>query len=291
MHRRNWKKRAMGICFVFILCMGIFTGCEKAVAEVNEDQLKVTLFRVGKADAIVLETGGRALIIDGGEEEDGEEVVAYLKQQHISEVDALIITHYDHDHVGGADTVVETLNVKEVFVPAYEGSNVEYVDFMRALEKKKIQPKPLTSAVTFSFGNAQVEVDPPSTYQVDYEKAEMDNNFSLITTVTHGKNKLLFMGDAEKWRIRDWLDQERTPQCDFLKVPHHGVYNKALGELVEAVQPKEAVICSSNKNPADPQTLELLKETNMQVFQTKDGNVTVLSDGIKLEMDQQLEEE
>lgn len=291
MHRGNWKKRAMGICLVFILCLGIVTGCEKAESEVNEDQLKVTLFRVGKADAIVLETGGRALIIDGGEEEDGEEVVAYLKQQHISEVDALIITHYDHDHVGGADTLVETLDVKEVFVPAYEGSNVEYVDFIHALEEKKIQPKPLTSAVAFSFGNAHVEVEPPSTYQMDYEKAEMDNNFSLITTVTHGKNKLLFMGDAEKWRIRDWLAQERDPQCDFIKVPHHGVYNKALKELVEAVQPKAAVICSSNKNPADPQTLELLKETNMHVFQTKDGNVTVLSDGTKLEMDQRLEEE
>ena len=49
------------------------------------------------------------------------------------------------------------------------------------------------------------------------------------------------------------------------------------------------MICSSNKNPADVQTLELLKGRNCSVFQTKDGNVTVVSDGGCLEVHQQLE--
>lgn len=50
-----------------------------------------------------------------------------------------------------------------------------------------------------------------------------------------------------------------------------------------------AVICSSNKNPADPQTIELLKKYNVHIFQTKDGNITVISDGTSLEMKQELE--
>ena len=74
-----------------------------------------------------------------------------------------------------------------------------------------------------------------------------------------------------------------------LKVPHHGVYNTALQELFETVEPECAVICSSNKNPADPQTIELLKKYNVHVFQTKDGNITVISDGTSLEMKQELE--
>ena len=58
-----------------------------------------TFLKVGKADAIVLESGGRAMVIDTGEEDDGQELVDFLKNRNISLVDVLIITHYDKDHV------------------------------------------------------------------------------------------------------------------------------------------------------------------------------------------------
>ena len=119
--------------------------------------------------------------------------------------------------------------------------------------------------------------------------AEIDNNFSLITTIMHGENVLLFTGDAEKQRTREWLSGKDKQDCDFLKMPHHGVYHTALKELLEAVMPEYAVICSSGKNPADPETLELLKNYGISTFQTKDGNVTVISDGKNLEVHQALE--
>ncbi|MEG2204316.1 MAG: hypothetical protein RRY21_04050, partial [Oscillospiraceae bacterium] len=74
-----------------------------------------------------------------------------------------------------------------------------------------------------------------------------------------------------------------------LKMPHHGVYNAALKELLEATSPEFAVICSSRKHPADSQTIELLRKRQVQSWETKDGNVTVLSDGSKLEIHQELE--
>ena len=69
--------------------------------------LKIVLLKVGKADAIIAQANGKAIVIDAGEEEDGEEIVTYLKNQGLSRIEALIITHYDRDHVGGADTLVE----------------------------------------------------------------------------------------------------------------------------------------------------------------------------------------
>lgn len=56
------------------------------------------------------------------------------ENQGISNVDTLIITHYDQDHVGGADTLVEAMEIGRVLLPAYEGDSTEYVDFMNALE-------------------------------------------------------------------------------------------------------------------------------------------------------------
>lgn len=253
------------------------------------EPLKATFLKVGKADAIAIQTGEDTLVIDTGEEEDGEELVFYLKNQGISQVDTLLITHYDQDHVGGADTLIESMDVGRVLVPDYEGTSTEYQDFMVALEEKGMTAERLKKAEEFELGSATVLVEPPASCEIKNGEAEMDNNFSIITTVIHGKNRLLFTGDAEKQRIRQWLREEQAEKCDFLKVPHHGVYNTALQELFEAVMPEYAVICSSNKNPADPQTIELLKKNNTHVFQTKDGNITLISDGKSLEMKQNLE--
>ena len=117
---------------------------------------------------------------------------------------------------------------------------------------------------------------------------DYDNNFSLITTIQHGENRLVFMGDAEKPRIRQWLADSHPEPCDFLKVPHHGIYNKALEELFSTLSPQYAVICSSKKNPAEMKTLELLKQFCPHVFETKDGNVMVISNGRNLEVSQKI---
>lgn len=250
--------------------------------------LKVTLLKVGKADAIVVQSGDKTMIIDTGEEDDGEELTVFLKNQGVSYVDALIITHFDNDHVGGADTLVESVDIGQVFLPAYLGSSAEYLDFMNALQHKGISPQCLTQPAEFWLGDASVLVEPPLSYEATDGSEETDNNFSLITTVIHGENRFLFAGDAEKRRLREWLSGGSAEECDFLKIPHHGVYNTALRGLLDETSPKYAVICSSDKNPAQVQTLELLEQYNIHVFQTKDGNVTATSDGKHLEVHQKL---
>ncbi|MEG1782060.1 MAG: MBL fold metallo-hydrolase [Oscillospiraceae bacterium] len=251
--------------------------------------LEVSILRVGKADVIVLISGEEVMVIDAGEEEDGEELIEFLSQQGLSHIDTLIITHFDRDHVGGGDSVVEELLIGQVIIPDYEGVNPEYSDFMDSLQEKNITPVALTEPMEFTFGESKVTVEPPLSYDLSNEKGENDNNFSLITTVVHGENRLIFTGDAEKQRIREWLSQGTAAPCKFLKMPHHGVYNSALKDLLEATTPEFAVICSSNKHPADEKTLELLKEYKVNAKQTKDGDVSITSDGYKIEIHQKLE--
>lgn len=248
--------------------------------------LQVTLLKIGCADAIVVQEGDKTAVIDAGEEEDGAEVVAFLEDQGISYIDTLIITHFDKDHVGGADTLVEALEIGQVLIPDYQGESTEYSDFLSAMEQKGITPLSLTESMEFKLGEADVLVEPPLSYEIPDGEIEYDNNFSLITTITHGGNRLLFAGDIEKQRIREWLAQGTATECDFLKIPHHGVYNKALPGLIDAVSPKYAVICDSDKNPAEAKTLELLRQVNAQVMETKSGDVTVISDGLDLKVSQ-----
>lgn len=289
MIRKYKTAAAVFVLLAAAACVLILLQWNPPSGDSRTEPLKVTLLKVGKADAIVVQTGDKTMVIDAGEEEDGEELAAFLSNQGISYVDALVITHFDQDHVGGADTLAETLDIGQVLVPAYQGSGTEYTDFLNALDQKGIVPQQLTQPVEFGLGEADVLVEPPLSYQMAEGESEVDNNFSLITTITHGDNRLLFTGDAQKQRIREWIEGGTATACNFLKVPHHGVYDTALQELIDTVEPQYAVICSSSKNPADIQTLELIKQNNIQVFQTKDGDVTVISDGNSLEFHQELE--
>lgn len=272
-------RRALAFLFSVLLFL---SGCQNREGDV----LKVSLLKVGKADAIVVQQGTQTMVIDAGEEEDGAELVEFFEEQEISEVDILIITHFDKDHVGGADTLVEAMEIGEVILPDYETDGTEYWDFMNALEGKDLTPQHLTQSAKFALGNASVLVEPPQDYMAGSSAEDIDNNLSLITTITYGENRLLFTGDAEKARLREWLTGGTAGDCDFLKIPHHGVYSEALKELLEAVTPEYAAICSSSKNPAEQKTLDVLKQYQVQTVQTKDGDIIVTCDGERLEVTQ-----
>lgn len=276
------NKPGMGALLLLLSLLLLLCGCRPE----EKDLLRVSLLKVGKADAIIVQLGTQTMVIDAGEKEDGMEVAEFLEAQGISRIDFLIITHFDKDHVGGADTLVEAVEIGEVILPDYEGDNAAYLNFMDALESRGIAPQRLTQPAEFRLGDASVVVEPPQSYTPDPDEKEADNNFSLITTITYGENRLLFTGDAEKTRLREWLSGGTAADCDFLKVPHHGVYNKALEELLEAVTPEYAAICSSAKNPAEQKTLEALEQYQARTFQTKDGNITVVCDGERLAVSQ-----
>ena len=96
----------------------------------QKDALKITFLKVGKVDAIIAQTQEKTMVIDAGEEDDGEEVVSFLTNQGVFKVDVLIITHYD-----------------------YEGNHIEYLDFMTSLDEKNIKPQLLTEPIEFQFGD------------------------------------------------------------------------------------------------------------------------------------------
>ena len=247
--------------------------------------LTVTFLDAGKADAIFLKSGGGFLVIDTGERDDGYDLCRALRKQGASSVDVLIITHFDRDHVGGAATLCDQFPVGRVLLPDYEGDSAEYRDFTASMAQRGIVPERLRESVSFSFGSCDVLVEPPTDYAGAGED-DNDNNFSLITTVCHGSLRLVFAGDAEKARIREWLGGESAQACDFLKLPHHGVYNGALKDLLRRLDPRVAVICDSDKNPAEEKTLSLLEKHGAQVYETRNGTVTLLSDGRTLTVTQ-----
>lgn len=289
------------MALMLTVCM-IFTGCDNngsgegqgpdatGAAQNHDDSepgtLKVYCFELGKADSFLIYNNQATIIIDAGERGQGKDILQYMENNDINGIDMMFITHFDKDHVGGADTVVEQIAVDRIILPAYEGTSSEYSDFMLAVENAGITPERVTEVQTLQLGLATATVEPPESYEIEDSSEEYDNNFSLITTVEFGSKRMVFAGDIEKKRIREWLAGGTAQQCDVLKVPHHGFYNAALEELFATLQPTYAVICDSEKNPAADKTLELLKKYGADYLETKDGDITILCDGENIEIHQ-----
>ena len=276
------KKTAALLAAVTVLSL---TGCAGGTAQSASEpeapavtgNVTVTAFNVGKADALVIQTQNTVTVIDAGNKGDGKVIDKFLTAQGIDTVDLMIITHFDKDHVGGASRVINKLNVKEVLVPDYTSEIDEYKSFIEKAEETETTVTPL------AFGSSR-EWSPDDTIGTIYASEkdnygrDEENDFSLVLYMRHGDNKFLFAGDAEDPRQQEIINLN-LGKVDFLKFPYHGNYMPTTERFLDACDPKYTVVCCSEKEYADPNTVETLEKRKIETYYTCDGNVTAVSDG------------
>lgn len=279
-------KRILMVCLTALLCLCLF-GCTGGGETKTRETLPVTgsltvaVLQIGKADAIVIHTDNHAMLIDTGESDDGGKVLNYLNGQGISKVDYMLITHYDRDHVGGADRILNYMEVGQIIRPDYVGEREEYDVLLADIAELGVSDRVMAAGspdLTFMLDDVQVTVNAAAkTTYTNSAGVVQDNNFSLVTRLHHGNQVLLFTGDCEDDRLAELIAGDADWSADYLKVPYHGNATKLTASLVKAVNPRYAVICDSAKNPADDATLTALARA--QVFCTKEGTVIAVSDG------------
>ena len=280
--KNNHSLKLIGAAILLLVVCLLLTFRPTAPEKSDISQLYVNILKIGKADSIVLQTEDKVMLIDTGETENADKIKDFLEDNKISKIDSLIITHYDKDHVGGASSIADSFEIGDVYMPDYEGSRPEYSEFLDALNRKSVKAKRLRNTISFNMADCSVTIDPPLSYDIADNSEEYDNDFSLITTVVHGENTLVFTGDAEDKRTNEWLSGVHTLSCNLLKMPHHGRYHETTEYLISALAPQYTVICDSQKHPAAEETLEILKAHQTEIYETRYGTVTAISDGKKL---------
>lgn len=281
MKGKTHRGRTAGVLALLLALAVLWAGAGRLrVSETADaDALTITALAVGKADALIVQEGGHALLIDTGEEDDGDEIVQELKEKGIRRLDLLIVTHFDKDHVGGAAYVMEQMEVSAVLMPDYEGDRPEYREFLERLEGHTNAQR-VTGTLELSKGAMEIAVyaaEDPQGLQAG--KEEYDNDMSLVTSIRYGDRRFLLTGDIEGDRIWQMLAGDTDWKHDWIKMPHHGRYDEALAALLEAVSPQAAVICCSEKHPADKKTRKMLEERGISVWDTAEQAVVTVSDG------------
>ena len=135
------------------------TGCGRSDAGANS--MTVLYLDVGKADCTILTDGAHTVLIDCAETDDGETILSVLKENRISQIDLLIVTHFDKDHIGGVPEVLSSFSVLHVIEPDYAPENPEaeaYTAYRAALELASITPEAVSDALDVTLGDMQLSI-------------------------------------------------------------------------------------------------------------------------------------
>ena len=203
--------------------------------------IQVSFINVGQGDSILIRDGnGFDVLIDGGKTSAGPTVVAYLRNQGVDDIEVMVASHADSDHIGGLIDVLELddIPVESVFYNGYPGDTTTWSNFVTAVTNEGLT---LTSAQypqSFIWGVSSVNILNPISGLVNPEQ----NDASVVILLDHGDIEFLFTGDIGASVESDILDRGSSVVADILKVSHHGSkYASSAGFLAE-VQPEEAVI-------------------------------------------------
>ena len=243
-------------------------------------ELTVIVFQTGKSDCILIETEAGAALIDTADKGDGKDLVEELEKRNIRQLEFLLLTHLDKDHIGGAARILESIPVKQLIQADYDEDSGQYEIYREACSQLGLTPLRLREEMALTLGGASLTLTPGA-----HPPYDQDNDYSIITAMTYGEVSFLFAGDAEKERLSEFLSAGGAP-ADFLKVPHHGRYNGLSAAFLDAVRPRWAVITCSEKEPPEEELLALLRAMDTEILLTSAGRVTAVTDGKTLSVAQ-----
>ena len=271
------KKESIIVLVVLFVIFGLLILINNNKSSSLNYDFKIYFFNAGKADAILISKNDKYMMIDTGEQSLSDDILRYFQNNNITKLEYLIITHFDKDHVGSASSIIDNIDIGEVIQSNVPKESEYYTNYLISLSKKGVTPTVVSFDYDISLGDVGITVNGPDKI---YDKNE-SNNSSLIVSMTNGENKFLFMGDSENKRIRDFVSNN-SKTYDFIKVPYHGNYLKRLSSLFESTKVKYGVMTCSNSEGCDSETIGILNKYNIKYYMTKNGSISVLSDGKKI---------
>ena len=235
----------------------------------DQTSLKVYFFDVGQADSMLIQNNGENMLIDAGNNEDGEMLVNNLKTLGVEKIDYLVGTHPHEDHIGGMDDIINNFSIGKIFMPNVTTNTKTFEDVLDAAKNKDLQIETPKIGDEFTVGSANCSV-----VYVGDDKENL-NLSSIIIKLNYNNLSYLFTGDAEA-EIENKID---VGKINILKVAHHGSDTSSSEKFVKETAPEVAIILVGKDNSYGHPSDEIIKryeEVGSKIYRTEEvGNIFI----------------
>jgi competence protein ComEC len=240
--------------------------------------LRITFLDVGQGDAVLVQVPQGAVLVDQGPPE--ADVASQLGRLGIRTLAALVLTHPQRDHVGGAARVLAKLRVGYVLDPRLAAVSSDGGAALAAARERRVRLVEARAGDAFELGRLRLRVLWPDGPGLP---GEDPNRHAIVLLASYGETDVLLTADAES----DVTLRLRLPPVEVLKVAHHGSADDGLPELLERIRPRIAVISVGAENdyghPTASTLAALAATPGLAVYRTdRDGRVVVESDGERI---------
>ncbi len=265
--RRSCRERVLSACLVVTLVGAVlFSGLDMGTGT-------LTAMDVGQGQCIVLRSGGQTALIDcGGDagDENGDSVAKKLLSQGETKVDAVILTHFDQDHVCGLEQLMKRLDVVRLYVPDIQQGEESRETVLYLAQKEGAEVVFITVHTELTLGNYCINLYPPSDREV--------KNASLAALLSLEEYDILVTGDMTSDQERKLLAKYDFPDIEVLFAGHHGSKYSTCAELLETTAPETVIICVGENTYGHPtaEVLARIEAIGAEVYRTDlCGDITI----------------
>ena len=203
MNNKKINKLLNKIIFILIVLIGIFYTNKELIKKDNTsyamkqtenddvNKLEIYYFDVGQADSILIKENNYNILIDAGNNEDGENLVNYLKNNlNINKFNMVVGTHPHEDHIGGLNNIIDEFDIDTILMPNATSTSKTFESVLNSIENKNYKITVPKIDEEFNYNNIKLKVLYTGTNEKDL------NNNSIVLKLTYFNNKFLFTGDA-----------------------------------------------------------------------------------------------
>ena len=239
-----------------LILLPLLLGITTTNAEPSTSVMTIAFIDVGQGDAILIRDGnGFDVLVDGGRKSANDGLLEYIRQVGVDDLEVVLATHADSDHIGGLIAVLEAVDipVESVYFNGYPGDTQTWTEFSNAVTSTGLSLNQAQFPDTYSWGGINVQVLNPLPSMVDPDQ----NKASVVLLLDYAQIAVLLPADIDSSVENQLSNRTVTLQADILKVAHHGSKFSTSQSFLQEVLPHEAVI-SVGPNPHDHPTIETL---------------------------------
>lgn len=238
---------------------------------VTAASVNVIALNVGQGQCVTAISGTETIAIDcGGNADNAGDILSdFLQNLNRNELDALILTHFDSDHVNGLEELLERIRVETLYVPEFDSSNRETI--LSLADDAGCKVVSLSEDAALPFGAGTVEIYAP------IEQTEAENN-GLSILISYQTEDFLITGDLGLEAEEALIEREQLSDVEYMMAGHHGSKYATGDALLDALTPETVIISVGYNTYGHPteEVLDRLAVHDCTVYRTDlDGSVLI----------------